>query len=143
MDAATLQSMIFWAGTAELTLAAGSTAIPFVLDWPGQTARWRPLIRQVFWTYAAYILTAHFCFGTLSVAAPHLLTDGTPLARLVCGFIAAWWAARLPIQFFWFDRHDAPAGWVTFLGEIVLVALFVGLAGVYGFVAAATGRATP
>ena len=78
--------------------------------------------------------------GTMHLLAPHLLTDGSPLARLVCGFIAAWWGARLAIQFFWFDRSDAPSGWVTFLGEIVLVALFVGLAGVYGFVALATGR---
>jgi hypothetical protein len=127
------------AGLGQLALALASLAIPRVLGWREETAKLRPLTRQVFWTYAAYIWIFNVSFGVVSTATPGWLLDGTPLARAVCGFIGAYWAARVGIQFFYFDRGELAGRTSTRLAEHALVGLFVGLVAVY---AAAALRAT-
>ena len=54
----------------------------------GETARPSKLTREVFWTYAGYILASHVAFGGLALCRPELLADGSPPARAVCGLIA-------------------------------------------------------
>jgi hypothetical protein len=127
-----VRSLVLLAGIAQLLLAASSLAIPFVLRWREETARLKPLTRQVFWTYAGYIWGAHVAFGLLSAISPGLLLDRTPLAASVCGFIATWWAARLAIQFVLFDRSARPPGAVYAIAEWALVALFLANASIYG-----------
>jgi len=46
---------VFVAGVGQLALIVASLAIPRVLRWREETAKLRPLTRQVFWTYAIYI----------------------------------------------------------------------------------------
>ena len=112
-------------GSGQLVLVAASLAIPRVLRWPEDLARLRPLTRQVFWTYAGYIWATNLAFGLVSAFAPGWLLDRTPLAGAVCGFIAAYWGARVVIQFAYFDRSDAPQGPLFAVGEAALVGLFV------------------
>lgn len=95
------------AGLAQLGIAASSVLIPRLLGWKEETARLRPLTRQVFWTYASYILAINASFGALSLLAPAALADGSTLARAVCGFIAVYWTTRLVLQFAVFDRSVA------------------------------------
>lgn len=120
------------AGAVSLAIAIGSLAIPAILQWRAQLRGNRALIRQVFWTYAGYIFTAHICFGVLSLAAPQWILGGGPLGRAVCGFIAAWWGARVVLQFAYFDRADAPQAPLAKAGEFALVAAFAVLAATYG-----------
>ncbi|MFL6289384.1 MAG: hypothetical protein ACJ759_00625 [Thermoanaerobaculia bacterium] len=127
-----MRFLLMAAGAGQLALAAGSLAIPAVLKWREDTARLRPLTRQIFWTYAGYIWSFHVCFGLLSLLAPEWLLDRTPLAAAVCGFIAVYWAVRLVLQFTWLDRSDAPRGAVFVAAEVALVALFAGLVLTYG-----------
>jgi hypothetical protein len=126
------KALLVAAGVGQLILIAASLAIPRVLRWPEDVAKLRPLTRQVFWTYAGYIWTTNLAFGLLSTFAPGWLLDGTPLARAVCGFIAAYWGARVAIQFTYFDRTDAPRGRLVTIGEVLLVGLFIYLTFVYG-----------
>lgn len=92
----------------------------------------RPLTRQVFWTYAGYIWFSNLSFGLLSAFFPASLIAGTPLAAAVTGFIALWWAARLVIQFAYFDRTDTPVGMQYHVAEAALILLFVALTLIYG-----------
>jgi hypothetical protein len=135
--------LILLAGVGQVVLAAGSLAIPWVLDWRADTARLRPLTPQVFWTYAAYIWAINLCFGLLSALAPCWLLDGSPLAAAVSGFIAAYWTARLIVQFAYFDRADLPAGTWPRLAELALVGLFAFLALTYGAAAVNLGATAP
>jgi len=123
------------AGLGQLALALGSLALPRVLEWSGDTAKLRPLTRQVFWTYAVYIWVTNVCFGALSAFFPDWLLDGTPLARAVAGYITVYWGARVLVQFFYFDRTAAPPGALYKLAEAALVGLFLFLTAVYGFAA--------
>ena len=129
--------LLILAGLGQLALALGSLAIPRILRWGPDTAKLRPLTRQVFWTYAAYIWVTNVCFGVVSTFAPGWLLDGSPLARAVTGYIAVYWGARLLVQFFYFDRSEAPPGAIYKVGEVLLVGLFVFLTVVYGYVAVA------
>jgi hypothetical protein len=130
-----VRTILVLAGLGQLALALASLAIPRVLRWREETAKLRPLTRQVFWTYAAYIVSFHVAFGLVSSLAPELLLDRTPLARMVAGFIAVYWGVRLSLQFFCFDRSERPRGALGKLSEAALVALFVFLTVVYAIVA--------
>lgn len=130
-----MRTLLVLGGLAQLALALASLWIPRALGWREDTGRLRPLTRSVFWTYAGYIWANHVCFGLLSALAPELLLAGTPLSRCVSGFIAAYWGARLLIQFFVFDRADFPSGARFRLAEAALVGLFAFLTGLYGWIA--------
>ena len=87
----------------------------------------------MFWTYASYIWVTNVCFGFLSVAAPGSLLDRSTLARVVSGYITAYWGARVMIQLFYFERADAPAGLQFRVAEAALTSFFLGLTVVYGY----------
>jgi hypothetical protein len=126
-----LPTLVLAAGIGQLILIIASLAIPRVLRWSEDTAKLRPLTRQVFWTYAIYIWCTNLAFGLVSLN-PDWLLDRSPLAACVTGFIAAYWVGRVLIQFFYFGRSDAPTGIHVRLAEVALVGLFVFLSFVYG-----------
>jgi hypothetical protein len=135
-----METVLRLAGAAQLVLALASLAIPHVLGWAEEARKLRPLTRQVFWTYAAYIWAFNVSFGLVSATLPGSLLDGSTLARGVCGFIGAYWGARLLLQFFYFDRAELAARAVTRLAEAALVCLFAGLVAVYMSAAFGGGR---
>jgi hypothetical protein len=73
------------AGIAQLGIAGSSVFIPRLLGWREETAKIKPLTRQVFWTYASYILGIHIAIGLLSLLAPGALLDGSLLAARCAG----------------------------------------------------------
>lgn len=121
---------IILAGLAQLGIASSSVFIPRFLGWREETKVLRPLTRQVFWTYATYILAMNTAFGLLSLLAPDALIDGSTLARAVCAFIAAYWTARLVLQFVVFDRSVAVRPLFRF-AEAAYVCTFAYLSIVY------------
>jgi len=129
--AAHLPTLVVIAGAGQLALIAASVFIPRVLRWGEDTAKLRPLTRQVFWTYAIYIWCTNLAFGLVSLR-PGWLLDRSRLAGCVTGFISAYWVGRVLIQFFYFDRSDAPAGLHIRLAEVALIVLFIYLSLVYG-----------
>ena len=123
---------IFFAGLCQMGLAIGSRVIPGkFLKWKAELSKVQPLIKQMFWTYAGYILVTNFCFGLISVLATGALIDGSILASAVTFFIALYWMSRIAIQFFYFDRKSFPQGKMLIVGEVFLVTLFVFLTLVY------------
>ncbi|MBM7115051.1 hypothetical protein [Archangium primigenium] len=68
---------------------------------------------------------------------PDQLLDPSPLARAVTGYITAYWASRVLVQFFHFDRSAAPPGAFSTLAEVALVGLFISLTAIYGCAAMA------
>ena len=133
MEKAAAYQILQLAGLAQIALVAGSLAIPKVLKWDAELAKVQLLIKQMFWTYAAYILVINLCFGLISFFVAGDLLNGSRLAMLVTGFIAVYWISRVLIQFFYFDRSSFPTGRLNKIAEIVLVALFIILSIVYSW----------
>jgi hypothetical protein len=125
-----LPALVLVASVGQLVLITASLAIPRVLRWGEDTAKLRPLTRQVFWTYAVYIWCTNLAFGLVSLQ-PSWLLDRSPLAACVTGFITVYWGGRVLIQFFYFDRSDAPPGLLVRSAEVGLIGLFVYLSLVY------------
>ena len=128
-----IQTFLFLAGLSQIILVFGSLAIPKVLNWKSELKKVQTLIKQMFWTYAAYILIINLCFGLLSVFAFTELTDKSLLAKVITGFIAVYWISRVLIQFLYFDRESFPAGILNRIAEVMLVTLFVVLSAVYSW----------
>jgi len=127
----TLSHLIFSCGALHLAVSVASLSIPTLLRWRPQLQVLNPLLRQMFWTYAAYILFINTWFGIMSLIATDELMSKSTLAKSITLFIAAYWFARLAIQFFYFDRSEAPGGLLYIVGEAVLVGLFLLFAVVY------------
>ncbi|RAV97712.1 hypothetical protein [Pseudochryseolinea flava] len=119
-----LEKLIFWSGIGHFALCLGSLLIPKVLQWRLHLGGLKPLLRQIFWTYAAYILVINFFFGVISVLGPDALIDHSFLAKSVTLLIGAYWLTRIVIQFTYFDKTDAPKGVLYTVGEVALVAMF-------------------
>jgi nitrate reductase gamma subunit len=119
------------AGAVQIGIALSSLAIPRVLGWRAETARLSPLTRQVFWTYAGYILGTNICFGVFALVAPRLLTDRSTLASALTGYIAVYWLVRVILQFTVFDRRTATTTPLLRAAEALYGTAFAYLALVY------------
>jgi len=126
-----IQVLLQLAGLAQVMLAIGSLAIPRLLNWEAELLKTSKLIKQMFWTYAGYILVINICFGLLSFFCYQDLVNGSRLAMVVNGFIDAYWISRVAIQFLYFDRIAFPQGKLYLAGEVVLVLVFILLSCVY------------
>ena len=128
-----LQQLVRLAGLAQVVLAIGSLTIPKVLKWRSELAKTSPLIKQMFWVYAAYIFVINLCFGLVSMFCAGDLANGSILATILIGFIALYWISRVLIQFFYFDRKNFPSGGWNRAAEVLLVVAFVFFSLVYGW----------
>ncbi len=120
-----INTAILFAGIGQLILVAASAVIPRCLNWKDSLVCLPKLIRQIFWTYAGYILGMHLFFGLISTFGTHLLLDGTPQAAILCMLMMLWWVVRIGLQFLCFDRKGIPQTRFNIIAEILLVILFV------------------
>lgn len=128
-------TLLIISGWLQVLLCLGSLAIPQLLNWKKELLPVSTIIRQMFWTYAGYILVINFSFGLVSVFGADELVAKTFLAKCITVYIFLYWLARVMIQFFYFDTKSAPRGWIYKAGEIGLNSLFVFLSLVYGWIA--------
>ncbi len=123
------------AGIFQLVLCIASWWIPQILDWKGQMKSWTVLMRQLFMTYALYILGSHLCFSFISWFAADYLLEPQPasfvVSQLLLGFIGLWWTVRLLMQFVGFDLSQVAKTRFNVLAKHLLSLLFVYLVMVY------------
>ncbi|MCD9017110.1 hypothetical protein [Parachryseolinea silvisoli] len=131
MTESLLVKLIFWAGIGHFILCLSSLFVPKALQWREHLKNLQPLLRQMFWTYAGYILVINFCFGIVSVGGGNELVGHSFLAKSMTLFIALYWLTRIGIQFLYFDRSQAPKGFIYTLGEIGLVSMFASFTVIY------------
>jgi len=103
MNAKALETLLVLAGLLHLAITSAGLVMTLVLDWRRNLTPLCALTRHIIWTHGAFVLLTIVAFGVVSLTFPASLVSGEPLARAVCGFIAAFWAFRLFIGFFLFD----------------------------------------
>lgn len=103
VNAKTLEMSILAAGLIHLAITSAGLVMTLVLDWRKNLAPLCALTRHIIWTHGVFVLLTIVGFGVVSLAFPAALASGEPLARAVCGFIAAFWLIRMLIGFFLFD----------------------------------------
>ncbi len=122
---------LYIAGGAQFLLFIGSLAIPHCLKWSEHTAQLIPLMRQMFFTYAVYILGSHLFFAIITFFFADELMKGSPLGNTLLVFMGLWWSGRIVCQFFYFNRDDIPETPFNKVAETLLVTMFFGLVTVY------------
>lgn len=128
-----LKLTIILCGLAHILLALGSFFIPKLLNWSTALRAVPVLIRQMFWTYAGYILAINIFFGLISIVCVDELLSESLLAKALLLLITLYWLARVIIQFTYFDKKDVPRKGFFLLGEIVLNVLFILFTLCYGW----------
>lgn len=126
------ETLVFVAGLGQLALVAGSVVIPKVMRWKEALSETLPIIRQMFYTYAGYILGINIFFGAISVLKPSSLLDKSFLAISLSLLISLYWFGRIVIQFTYFDRSGFSESWHKY-AEAALVIGFFFFCGVYTY----------
>ncbi len=116
---------LLFAGFGLFILTIASFWIPRVLNWKEKLGDLSPLMRELFWTYAAYILASHCFFAILSFGFRDWLLGGTPAAAAISGFICFWWTVRVYLQFFGFDLAEVEDTLFNRLAKHLLTLLFL------------------
>ncbi len=130
----TLTTLIRLAGLAQLALIPVNFVAPYKLRYAASLAGATPVVRNIFYVHAGYIVFVLAGLGALCLGAADFLAGGASLARWTCGYLAAFWAIRVGVQLFYYDREERrrnSAFDVAFLGLFAFLALV--------FAAAATG----
>jgi hypothetical protein len=126
-----LETLVRLAGVMHLGIGVAGASMPFVLNLPGELAKVTPFVRRLVWTYYGFVAGTVAAAGAASLLAAPLLTDGSTLARLLCGFLAVFWAARLAVGLSAFDAGPYLTTRFRRVGYVLLTASFVVLAAVY------------
>jgi len=113
------------AGFGLSVLVVASFWIPKILGWKEKLAGLTPLMRELFWTYSAYILASHLFFAILALGFRDWLLSGTSAAAAMSGFICFWWSVRVYLQFFGFDLEEVEDTALNRLAKHLLTVLFV------------------
>lgn len=116
---------LLFSGCGLLVLTIASFWIPRILGWREKLAELSPLMRELFWTYAAYILASHCFFAILALGFRDWLLSGSPAAAAISGFICFWWSVRVYLQFFGFDLTEVEDTPLNRLAKHLLTLLFL------------------
>ena len=124
------------AGLAHLALIPVNCIAPRKLRYAESLAGATPVVRNIFYVHAGYIVFVLAGLGALCLGAAEFLGSGAPLARWTCGYLAAFWGIRVLVQLFYYDKDERRRNRVF---DLAFLALFASLALV--FAAAAAGGA--
>jgi hypothetical protein len=130
-----LTTMLFVAGLLHFAILSASALVPIVLDWKKALSSLEPFVRKLIWVHGAFIVLTIVGFGVLTVTNAARLADGSILARSVCGFIAAFWGARLLVQLFEFDVKTVVSSRFLRLCNHALTGVFAYFTLTYAFAA--------
>jgi hypothetical protein len=97
--------MLRLCGAALLGLFVLNFFVPKKFGWAEELPRLSLLNRRIFQVHAIFIALILLMMGLLLVTLPHTLLAPQPLARAVAGGLAVFWAVRLWMQWFLYDRE--------------------------------------
>jgi hypothetical protein len=120
------------AGMALVLLGIASFWIPRALGWREKLAGLTPLMRELWWTYSAYVWGSHVFFAVLALTQHEWLTSRTGSALAMSVFILLWWSVRLWLQFFGFDLSEVDGSRANRVAKHLLTLLFLGLVLLFG-----------
>jgi hypothetical protein len=92
-------------GALLLILAALNLLLPRWFQWKVELTRLSLLTRQVFVVHACFIVLVLVLTGLLSLVYADALLEHSQLAQAVLAGLAIFWAARLVVQWFVYDRR--------------------------------------
>ena len=132
MNATRLFDVLLWlAGVGHFAVLTASFQVPARLRWKEDLAKLMPVNRKLMWTYGVFIVMTIIAFGTLTLALHAEMLRGDRAALGLAAFIGAFWTLRIVVDFTYHTHEDWPRGARFVVAHLLLLALFVALAGTY------------
>lgn len=132
MNAPRLFDVLLWlAGAGHFIVLTASIQVPGRMHWKEDLAKLMPVNRKLMWTYGMFIVMTIVAFGTLTLALHYELLRGDRAALGLAAFIGAFWTLRIVVDFTWHTHADWPRGARFVVAHVLLLTLFVSLAGTY------------
>ena len=127
-----LSTWIQVAGAVQLAIGLANLPLAIRLQYRKNLAGASPIVREVFYVHAAYIVLVVLGFAALSLLFPMDLAGGRPLGRFLSGFLAVFWLLRVPIQLFYYPAEIRRQ---NRFADVVFIVAFAFLAVVFGLAA--------
>lgn len=127
--------LLRFAAVAHLGSCAAGIVMPTVTGLWREVATLSPFARGLVRTYYCFIGLCLVGFGAGTWCFAPELAAGTPLARGVCGFLAAFWLLRFIAGQWLIDVKPFLTSWARRAGFFALETIFVALPLIYGTVA--------
>ncbi len=132
LSAAALFGLALWlAGGGHFCVLIASFQVPYRLGWKDDLAKLSPFNRKLMWVHGGFAVLTILAFGTLTLALHNEFLHGERAALGLAIFIGIYWAARVVVDFTYYDHQDWPRGPGFVVGHILLTLLFVFLAATY------------
>jgi hypothetical protein len=100
----TLDMALWIAGLVQLTIALANFVLPKKLGYRENLARVAPMIRQIFVVHSGYIVGIVLLFAAVTFGFTAELASGRGLGRFLAASMAVFWACRVPLQLFYYDK---------------------------------------
>jgi hypothetical protein len=113
-------------------LALAHFAFPRRFQWKEELARLSPLNRQMFQVHVLFIAVVLVLFGALSLFLADELLVPSPLSRALLGGFLLFWALRLYVQLFVYERALWRGHRLHTAVHVVFTAFWTYLVAVYG-----------
>ena len=127
-----LSTWIQVAGAVQLAIGLANLPLAIRLRYRKNLAGASPIVREVFYVHAGYIVLVVLGFAALSLLFPMDLAGGRPLGRFLSGFLAVFWLLRVPIQLFYYPAEIRRQ---NRFADVVFIVAFAFLAVVFGLAA--------
>lgn len=128
-SAESVLSLALWlAGIGHFIVLIASVQVPRRLGWKDDLAKLTPFNRELMWTYGGFTVLTIVAFGVLTLSLHNEMLRGDRAALGISAFIGMYWAARILVDFTYYDNNDWPRGRGFVVGHILLTLLFSFLA---------------
>lgn len=120
------------AGASLILLALAHAFFPRRFDWKRDLAQLTLLNRQIFLVHSFFIALMLVFFGMLSFVLAGNLESPTPLSRALLAGFCLFWATRLCVQLFVYDRQLWRGNAFNTTMHVLVTVFWTYLAAVYG-----------
>lgn len=119
-------SLALWlAGIGHFVVLIASFQVPGRLGWKEDLAKLTPFNRKLMWVHGGFAVLTIIAFGVLMLTLHGELLRGDRAALGLGAFMGIYWAARIVVDFTYYEHKDWPRGPGFVAGHILLTLLFL------------------
>jgi hypothetical protein len=122
------------AAIVQVAIVLANFYLPGKLRYRENLARVAPIIRQVFFVHATYIVGIVLLFAVITFGFAGELASGHGLGRFLAAAMCVFWLCRVPLQIFYYDGSLRRS---NRLGDAAMICALAFLAATYGVAALA------
>jgi hypothetical protein len=126
-----LEILLRLAAVAHIGLLCAGVSMPLAVKMREHLKQLPPFLRQLFWTYYAFIGLCILGFGSFTFFYAKEIASGAPATQALCGFLSVFWTLRLFVAGFVFNMKPYLTNGYLKAGYLTLNLLFFYLIAVY------------